>query len=87
MRCRAHVVRTFESPDWVSAGLSYGQGGESKVNGERKDDSKSNLLYGLSFGFPIGGAQSVRVGYIRGDAFEDTGMDSHSVILTWALRF
>jgi len=84
---QGHVVRTFASTYWVAAGLSYGVGGESEIDGEGKDDSKSILLYGASFGLSITGAQGVRVGYVRRETLEDTGIDSHSFLVSWAARF
>jgi hypothetical protein len=84
---QAHVVRTFKQRWWVSAGAAYGWGGESKINGVNNDDQEENLLYGLSFGFPVGSAQAVRLGYARGRAFADVGTDSHSFLVSWTLRF
>jgi hypothetical protein len=84
---QAHVVRTFESGLWLGVDAAYGWAGESSINGVGIDDDKNNLLYGCSFGFPIAANQSVRVGYIRGDTFARVGIDSHSVLVTWALRF
>ncbi|MBX3463555.1 MAG: transporter [Planctomycetes bacterium] len=83
---QAHVVRTFPSGAWLAAGAAYGFAGQSVLGGGSLDDDRRNLLYGASFGLPIGGAQSVRIGYVRGDTFADVGMDSHSLLLTWAIR-
>lgn len=84
---QAHVVRSFESRSWVSVGAAYGWNGESEINGESKEDERSNLLYGLAGGMPIGERQGVRLTYIRGDALEDIGTDSHSIALGWSIRF
>jgi hypothetical protein len=84
---QAHVVRTFDSSLWVSAGMAYGWGGQGTVDGDRKDDERSNLLYGVSLGFPIAETQSIRLGYIGQQTLNDSGMDSHSLVLSWALRF
>ncbi len=83
---QAHVVRSFESGLWVSMGAAYGWGGESSIDDNQLDDARSNLQYGVSCGLPIGAGQSLRVAYIRGDTFADVGTDSHSLLLTWALR-
>ncbi len=84
---QAHVVRTF-APGWsVSVGAAYGWAGESTVNGVRKDDARGNLLYGLSFGFPVGKTQSMQMGYIRREALEEVGLDGHSLFVGWSIRF
>jgi hypothetical protein len=53
---QGHVVRTIEGGFWLSAGVSWGLGGESEVNGVRKDDERSNLLYGVLAGASVGTA-------------------------------
>jgi hypothetical protein len=83
---QAHVVRSFPSGLWLSAGVAYGAAGETALGGNGLGDDRRNLLYGASVGLPIGGSQSVRLGYIRGETFADVGMDSHSLLLSWALR-
>lgn len=84
---QAHVVRTLDSGVWLGGGAAYGWAGESVIDGAGVGDDKSNLLYGLSIGFPCGANQSMRVAYLRGDSLADVGMDSHSVLVTWSLRF
>jgi hypothetical protein len=84
---QAHIVRTFETGWWVSAGAAYGSGAESAVNGVANDDERRNLLYGGSFGFPIGSSQSVQLGYLRRDALASAGIDSHNFFVGWSVRF
>lgn len=84
---QAHVVRRFESRWWVSGGMAYGWNGASEIDGVAKDDERSNLLYGLSFGLPVGSAQALRLSYVRSDALQNVGTDSHSVALSWSVRF
>jgi hypothetical protein len=84
---QGHVVRTFDAGFWISAGASYGLGGESEVDGMRKGDERSNLLYGVLGGVSLGSQQSLRVGYIRQEAFKKVGADTHNVLLGWATRF
>lgn len=84
---QAHVVRTFKGGLWASAGAAYDWAGRSTIDGARKEDEKNHLLYGASIGFPLGRAQGVRVGYIRGRTFADVGTNSHSVFVSWSLRF
>ena len=84
---QAHVVRTFANGAWLSAGVAYGWAGETVVDGDHKDDEKSNLLYGFSFGFRIGERQGVRIGYVRGDTLTDVGSDTHNPFIAWSYRF
>ncbi|MHC5002183.1 MAG: transporter [Planctomycetota bacterium] len=84
---QAHVVRTLAPGWWISAGAAYGWDGESTINGEAADDARSNLLYGLAFGFPLGATRSMQLGYIRREALQDVGMDGHNVFVSWSIRF
>lgn len=84
---QGHVVRTFEPGFWVSAGASYGWAAETKINGVSKDDDRSNLLYGLAFGFPLSSTHGFRAAYFRHDALEDVGADNHNILLSWGIRF
>jgi hypothetical protein len=84
---QTHVVKTFGQKFWVSAGAAYGWAGESTVNGEAKDDERSNLLYGLAAGCRLGDTQSLRITYVRGDTLTDVGSDTHNLALGWSIRF
>jgi len=84
---QGHIVRTFEGGYWVSADAAYGGGGESAINGVERDDDRSNLLYGVTFGFSISPANALRLGYIRQDPLNNVGLDAHSVLLSWSIRF
>ena len=84
---QTHAVRSFSTGWWFSTGVAYGWGGRSQISGVRKDDSKRNLLYGASFGMPLGRKLSARFGYIRGRPLEDVGTDSHNLFVTWTLRW
>lgn len=85
--CQTHVVKTFGQDWWMAAGAAYAWAGESTINGVLKDDDKSTLLYGASFGFRIGESQSVRLSYIRTDTLNDIGADTDSLGLGWSFRF
>jgi hypothetical protein len=83
---QGHLVRTFDG-FWASIGVSYGIGGESRINGADRDDSRSSLLYGGSVGFTIPAGQGIRVGYFRREELRHIGVDGHNVLLSWSLRF
>jgi hypothetical protein len=84
---QAHVVKTFGQDFWVSLGAAYTWAGESTVNGVAKDDDKSTLYFGPSFGLRLDESQSLKLGYVRGDTLTDTGADTHSFGLGWSIRF
>jgi hypothetical protein len=81
------VVRTFDRGWWVSAGVAYVWGGESKLNGVGNDDDHSDLLAGASIGFPINASQSFRLTYFRYESLVETGSDTHNVMAGWSIRF
>jgi hypothetical protein len=80
-------VRSFASGCWVSAGIGYAWDASSSINSVDKDDARRNLLYGASCGFPVGRTQAVRLSYLRRRPLEDSGPDSHNLLLSWTLRF
>jgi hypothetical protein len=71
----------------VAVSLAYGFGGEADLNGVGKDDDRRNLLYGVSVGVSVGGAQSLRLGYLRQESRSDVGLDAHNVLLSWTIVF
>lgn len=76
-----HFVYTFRPGLWLSAGLGYGFGSESTLDGEKLDDERRNLAYGVSLGFPIKRKWSVNVTYIGVRAQEPVGSDSDTVAI------
>ena len=83
---QSHVVRTFGDV-WVSVGASYGLGGETEVDGVRKGDERSNLLYGVLGGVSLGSGMGVRIGYIRQEALRKAGADTHNIVVGGSIRF
>jgi hypothetical protein len=84
---QTHVVKTFGQDWWISAGAAYAWAGESSIDGTPKNDERSNLLSGLSFGLRVNESQSVRFAYIRTDSLNDLGSDTDSVGVGWSFRF
>ena len=84
---QSHVVRTFDSGFWVSGGTAYGWGGASAIDGVRKNDARSNLLFGGSLGFPLDRMQSIAFGWIHARTFEDVGSDTDTFLVSWSVRF
>ena len=69
----------------LSAG--YGRGGNTKIDGDRTDDSKRLTLSALSFGMPIGGKQGLKLTYLRSRTNTDKGSDTDSLAIAWSYRF
>lgn len=47
---QSHIIYKSTGGWWASVGAAYDRGGESKLDGVRKDDSKQDLLFGVSAG-------------------------------------
>ncbi len=72
---QGHLVCTFRPGLWVAAGLGYGYGMESTVNGVEKDDVRGNLVFGASVGLPISRQVGFKLGYVGLRTQESTGAD------------
>lgn len=84
---QGHVVRTFPNRMWASASAGYSWGGETRVDGVSKDDSRSYVLSALSVGMPVGDSQALKVVYTRGDTKQLVGVDANTLVVSWSLRF
>jgi len=84
---QTHLTYTAPKHWWVSVGAAHARGGESKINGERKDDERRDLLYGISAGLPVGTRSSVKVAYVGRRSNEDVGTDSDNVGVGYTVRF
>ena len=84
---QAHVVRTLATGAWVSAGAAYGWGGENEFDGDASSDEKSDLLFGVALGLPVGRSQAVSLRYIGRRTRRDTGSDTDRLALGWTIRF
>lgn len=51
---QTHLVRTFASGVWVSFGGTFFRGGQTRVDGLRRDDLQSNSRLGASLAVPFG---------------------------------
>jgi hypothetical protein len=84
---QAHLVYTAPRLWWVSVGTAYDWGGKSTINGEKKDDEKRELLYGISAGLPVGSRFSVKLAYVGSRSDEDIGKDTDNVAVAVSTRF
>lgn len=71
-----HLIYTFRPAVWVGASAGYDYGGRSTVDGVEKDDRKQDLIWALSFGFPVNRYLGIKLGYLATRTKESTGSDS-----------
>jgi hypothetical protein len=84
---QGHVIRVFRPGLWASASALYAKGGKSTVDSERQDDERGDFFAALSFGFPLGRNQGVKVAYILSRTRRNTGADVNSILIAWSRRF
>ena len=76
---QGHLVYTFRPGLWLGAGVGYGFGGESSINGASTYDRRGNLVWGVSLGIPINRQWGLKVAYIGSRSNKWTGADSDTV--------
>ncbi len=84
---QAHIIHSFRPGLWISLSAAYGWEGESEVNDVPAEDPQDKILSALSFGFPVGTAQGVKLAYIRERTQEEVGADTDSLGVVWSVRF
>ncbi len=84
---QTHLIYTSPQRWWVSLGAAHDRGGESSINGDKKDDERRELLYGISAGLPVGSRSSAKLAYVGSRSNEDVGKDTDSVALAFSTRF
>ena len=82
---QTHLIYTFLPGLWASASAGYGYGGESTVNGVKKNDRRGNLTYALSLGFPIMRQLGVKVAYLGTRTQESVGQDIDSIAVAFSI--
>jgi hypothetical protein len=65
---QGHVSYTFRPRMWMSASLTWYEGGQSTVDGVTKDDRQRNTRVGLTFALPVAPRQSVKLSWSTGAA-------------------
>jgi hypothetical protein len=79
----SHLIYTFRPGVWAGASGGYNYGGRSTVDGAKKDDRNQNIVWAVSFGFPVSRHLGFKLAYIGTRTQESTGIDSD----TFALGF
>jgi hypothetical protein len=70
-----HVDYTFRPGLWVGAGIGYGLGAQSTVDGIRKDNQTQDLAWLFSLGIPINRNTGVKFAYLGGRTLTSVGAD------------
>ena len=84
---QTHLIYSSPQRWWVSLGAAHDRGGESSINGVKKDDQRRDLLFGISAGFSISSSSSVKLAYVGSRTQKDVGKDTDSVALAYSIRF
>lgn len=72
---QGHIVHTFRPGLWLGASLGYDFGGQSAIDGDKKDDSREVLSWGLTCGVPVSRSVGLKFGYIDNHTLRQTGSD------------
>jgi hypothetical protein len=81
---QAHVSYTFRPRLWLSADATYYDGGQTTVDGIKKDDRQSNSRYGLTLSVPVARGQSLKLFWSDG-ATTRIGSDFTTWGIAWQL--
>ena len=84
---QTHLIYSSPQRWWVSLGAAHDRGGESSLNGVKKDDRRRDVLFGVSVGVSIGSRSSVKLAYVGSRTREDVGKDTDSVAFAYSIRF
>ncbi len=82
---QGHVVYTFRPGLWVTGGLGYGYGGESTIDGDKKDDTIDNIAFSAALGVPINRRLGVKLGYLGMRTQNNTGRDLDNLTLAMSV--
>lgn len=72
---QGHVIYTFRPGLWLGASLGYDLGGQSTIDGDKKDDSREVLSWGVTCGVPVSRSVGLKFGYIDTRSRRQTGSD------------
>ena len=79
---QAHVGYTFRPGLWLAADATYYAGGQSTVNGVRKDDRQENTRFGLTLSLPVAQGHSLKLNWSEG-VTERIGTSFTTFGVTW----
>ena len=77
-----HLIYTFKPGQWASISAGYDYGGENRLNGIDKDDTKQNIGWKLSYAYPINRSSGLKLSYLGIRTQESVGFDSETLALS-----
>jgi hypothetical protein len=78
---QGHLTYNFRPGLWASAGVGYGHGARSTLNGDEKDDRKQIVGWTLSAGYPLARDLGISVGYVGRRRRSTNGADTDTLTL------
>lgn len=81
---KTHLIYSFRPGLWVGAGIGYGNGGRTTVNGVPRDNRQENWRIGATFAYPINRQHGIS--FIVGSGFNN-GAGSDFDTIAVAYRF
>ena len=79
-----HVMYTFRPGLWLGASLGYDYGGEKKINGVKKNDTKEHYGWGFSAAYPISRTLGFKLSYINIRDQKTTGINADAFVASLA---
>jgi hypothetical protein len=77
-----HLIHTFKPGQWASISAGYDYGGEYRLNGVDKDDTKQDIGWKLSYAHPINRSLGITVSYLATRTQVSTGLDSDTLAVS-----
>jgi len=84
---QTHLTYSFKNKFWTSIAAGYDWGGQSKINGIKKDDQRQDIYFAISTGFPVSQNSSIKFSYVGGRTQENIGADTNNFIMGYSVRF
>jgi hypothetical protein len=84
---QGHLTYASARGWWTSIGAAYDEGGESRIDGVRRDDRRRDLLYGISAGVTVNRHTGLKFAYVGSRTREDLGSDTDNLALALTIRF
>jgi|tagenome__1003787_1003787.scaffolds.fasta_scaffold20826831_2 hypothetical protein len=79
---QAHVGYTFRPGLWLAADATYYAGGQSMIDGVRKEDRQENTRFGLTLSLPVAQGHSLKLNWSEG-VTERIGTSFTTFGVTW----
>lgn len=79
---QAHVMYTLRPRMWLGVGGTYFRGGQTVMKGVENSDLKSNSRIGVTYSYPIGKHQSIKLNWTHGVTTR-VGGDINAITVGW----